>query len=85
MNETKARADDRLPVDGSGEQLVFNRDGRRPISLAVTPRYTGRVRGVAARMALIEDVMKDVSPQSYFGPDAARSQDFLYDDDGLPA
>jgi hypothetical protein len=36
------------------------------------------------RYALIKSVQLSVADKVKPGPDAARSQDFLYDDDGLP-
>jgi hypothetical protein len=35
------------------------------------------------RKAILDDVMASLPP-AVPGPDAARSQDFLYDEDGLP-
>jgi hypothetical protein len=37
-----------------------------------------------ARRALIDAVQKSAASRVTPGPDAARSQDFLYGDDGLP-
>jgi hypothetical protein len=38
----------------------------------------------AQRLAIIEAVQAAAAAKVLPGPDAARSQDFLYDDDGLP-
>lgn len=37
------------------------------------------------RYAQIAAIAAAASREAFLGPDAARSQDFLYDDDGLPA
>jgi len=39
----------------------------------------------AHRRAVLERLQRSVSSKITPGPDAAHSQDFLYDDDGLPA
>ena len=39
----------------------------------------------AERAAIVEEVRAQCAGKATPGPSAARSQDFLYDDDGLPA
>jgi antitoxin (DNA-binding transcriptional repressor) of toxin-antitoxin stability system len=38
-----------------------------------------------ARLRVIREVVANAPPKPKHWPDAAHSQDFLYDDDGLPA
>lgn len=65
----------------AGEDVVLTRHGRpiaRIVPLAKRP-------SAAERAALLDDVVAASRHKTRPGPDAARSQDFLYDDDGMPA
>jgi len=44
-----------------------------------------RVPDVEARCRLLAQVRASAAAKATAGPDAARSQDFLYDENGLPA
>ena len=45
---------------------------------------TSRRQSFEERWAIIEQAVKEAAPNIVPGPSAARSQDFLYDEDGLP-
>ena len=81
LSEAKAILTDLVRRAEAGEQVTLTRNGKEVIRL--TPvQLSPSVR--AKRIAAIE------AAQALVGPlppdfDAARSQDFLYDDDGLPA
>jgi prevent-host-death family protein len=64
----------------AGEEIVLTRHGQETVKLvAVVSRPTPE-----ARRQLLESVRASASKKATPGPDAARSQDFLYDEDGLP-
>jgi prevent-host-death family protein len=64
----------------AGEQVVLTRHGHPVVRL--TPVMAAV--DAEARRALIEAVSASAATQVVAGPSAARSQDFLYDEDGLP-
>jgi len=64
----------------SGEDVVLTRHGRpvvRLVPMQKRPSAADRLAAMRAAQAAAQEVMTP-------GPSAARSQDFLYDDDGLP-
>jgi prevent-host-death family protein len=76
VSEAKARLTDLVRRAEAGEEVVLTRHGQPTVRLApVRPAVD-----IAARRALLESVRGSISD----GPSAARSQDFLYDEDGLP-
>lgn len=65
----------------AGEEVVLTRHGRATVRLAPVERRPD----AAARRAAIAAIRAEAAKKRTDGPSAARSQDFLYDDDGLPA
>ena len=65
----------------AGEEVVLTRHGRATVRLAPVERRPT----AAERRAAIAAVQAAAAEKTVEGPGAARSQDFLYDDDGLPA
>lgn len=66
-----------------GEDIVLTENGEPRARLEVV---TGFNPDGDARLKLIEEIQERVRRKNLPpGPDAAHSQDFLYDDDGLPA
>jgi len=64
----------------AGEEIVLTRLGEPVLRLVpFKPKP-----GPESRLALIEAVRAAARARATPGPDAARSQDFLYDDHGLP-
>jgi prevent-host-death family protein len=65
----------------AGDDVILTRRGKEVARLVpiVAPR------GAASRRALMERIRASASARAAPGPDAARSQDFLYDNDGLSA
>jgi prevent-host-death family protein len=64
----------------AGEEIVLTRFGRPvvrlvPVAATKTP---------AERRHLLEALCESARATATTGPDAARSQDFLYDENGLP-
>lgn len=64
----------------AGEEVIFTRHGHEAVRLTpIRPAVDGR-----ARKALLEKVRAAAAQKITSGASAARSQDFLYDGDGLP-
>jgi prevent-host-death family protein len=64
----------------AGDDVVLTRHGKPAVRLVpITP-----VAGPEARRALLKSTRAAAAARVTQGPGAARSQDFLYDDDGLP-
>ncbi|MEA3031235.1 MAG: hypothetical protein QOG13_2560 [Sphingomonadales bacterium] len=79
ISDAKGRLTDLVRRAEAGDDVVLTRHGRpavRLVSVALKASHE-------ERRALLEALRG--SGKGSFGPDAARSQDFLYDDYGLPA
>lgn len=79
VSDAKGRLTDLVRRAEAGDEIVLTKHGRPAVRLVSVARKPGR----AERRALLEALRG--SGKGGFGPDAARSQDFLYDDHGLPA
>jgi len=79
VSEAKGRLTDLVRRAEAGDEVVLTRHGRPAVRLVSVTRDPTR----AEKRALLEALRG--SGKGAFGPDAARSQDFLYDDYGLPA
>ena len=64
----------------AGDEVILTRHGQAAVRLV--PIKTAPDR--KSRRALLEAVRASAATKAAAGPDAARSQDFLYGDDGLP-
>jgi len=81
VSEAKGQLTELVRRAESGEEVILTRHGHPVVRLAP-------VRAIAdgkSRRALIEAVRAAAVAKAAAGPNAARSQDFLYGDDGLPA
>jgi len=67
---------------GAGEDVIFTRHGQTVARLVPAAEQTDIA---ARRMAALERFQRAAAKVITPGPEAARSQDFLYDEDGLPA
>jgi prevent-host-death family protein len=65
----------------AGDEIVLTRHGQDVARLVATAAAPGR----AGRRALMEKAWAAAAAKALPGPVAARSQDFLYGDDGMPA
>lgn len=64
----------------AGDEVILTRHGSAAVRLVpVKPATDGK-----SRRALLNTLRSAAAEKVLSGPDAARSQDFLYDDDGLP-
>ena len=80
VSEAKGRLTELVRRAGAGEEVVLTRHGKAVVRLVpVQPQPNAE-----ARRALIAAVQTRVRDKRTEGAVAARSQDFLYDEDGLP-
>ncbi len=64
----------------AGDEVILTRHGKPAVRLvAIKPKLDR-----AGRRALLESVRASGARRPLDGPSAARSQDFLYDEHGLP-
>ena len=64
----------------AGDEVILTRHGVAAVRLVPVKVAPDR----KSRAALLEAARKSGAAKATSGPDAARSQDFLYGDDGLP-
>ena len=81
LSEAKATLTELVRRAEAGEAVTLTRNGKEvvrlvPVQLSPSARAR-RIAAIEAAQALVGPLPPDF--------DAARSQDFLYDDDGLPA
>jgi prevent-host-death family protein len=81
ISEAKARLADLVRRAEKGDNVVLTRHGRPIVRLA---RVEGQRLTPAERRALLMELQASAMRKVTEGPDAARSQDFLYDEFGLP-
>ena len=81
LAEAQAQLTDLVRLAEAGEEVILTQHDREVARLV--PSRPGATRETKAR--LIQSVRAEARRHASPGPDAARSQDFLYDDDGLPA
>lgn len=80
VSDAKAQLTELVRRAEAGDEIVLTRHGNpavRLVPVAVAP-------DVASRRALMESAQASASAKALPGPGAARSQDDLYGDDGLP-
>jgi len=64
----------------AGEDVVLTRHGQATVRLVPVRKMPDS----ATRRKIIEEAQAMARGKALPGPDAAHSQDFLYDEDGLP-
>lgn len=64
----------------AGDEVILTRHGNAAVQLVPIKAATTR----EFRRNLLEAMRASAAAKAVAGPSAARSQDFLYDDDGLP-
>ncbi len=65
----------------AGDEVILTRHGHAAVRLVPVTGMPDRT----SRRALLQSVRAAGGAKAAAGPEAARSQDFLYGDDGLPA
>lgn len=81
VTDAKGQLTDLVRRAQAGDDIVLTRHGHPAVRLV--PVQTAPDQ--AARHALLSAVQASAAAKARPGPNAARSQDFLYGDDGLPA
>ncbi|MBA4208419.1 MAG: type II toxin-antitoxin system prevent-host-death family antitoxin [Parvibaculum sp.] len=80
VSDAKGQLTELVKRAESGDEVILTRRGHevaRLVPITVLP-------SAQSRRALMERVRIDAAGKARSGPDAARSQDFLYDEGGLP-
>lgn len=80
VTDAKAQLTELVRRAEAGDEVVLTRHGHPAVRLVAVNR---RRLSPEERMALLEE-LRAASVNATPGPSAARSQDFLYDEDGLP-
>jgi prevent-host-death family protein len=80
VSEAKAVLTDLVRRAEAGEEVVLTRHGA-PVAHIVAIRAKP---DLAARRAALLTLIEEKTDRHSGGPDAARSQDYLYDEHGLP-
>ena len=78
VTDAKAQLTELVRRAEAGEEVVLTRHGHPVVRLVAVKKKRDR----EALRAVVEEIWATAKPTP--GPCAARSQDFLYDDDGLP-
>jgi prevent-host-death family protein len=80
VSEAKGQLTELVRHAEAGDEVILTRRGQAAVRLVpVTTGPSGR-----ARRALLDRVRAAGTTKATPGPDAARSQDFLYGEDGIP-
>jgi prevent-host-death family protein len=80
VSEAKAQLTDLIHRAEAGEEIVLTRFGQAVARITpMKPKQTP-----AETLAIIREIQASVRGKIIPGPDAAHSQDFLYDESGMP-
>jgi prevent-host-death family protein len=80
VSEAKSRLTDLVRRAEAGDEVILTRHGHAAVRLAPVRVAPGQ----AERREILEAIRAAGAAKAKPGPSAARSQDFLYGDDGLP-
>lgn len=80
VSDAKGQLTDLVKRAEAGDEVVLTRRGHEVVRLVPVIA----VSGGKERRALMEKIRLSAAEKAVRGPAAARSQDFLYDDNGLP-
>jgi prevent-host-death family protein len=80
VSEAKGQLTELVRRAEAGDEVVLTRHGHPAVRLVPVMAVPDR----SARRALLEAIRKSGATKASAGPGAARSQDFLYGDDGMP-
>lgn len=80
LTEAKAQLTELVRRAESGDEVVLTRHGQPAVKLVPIRA----VQDKATRLAIIAEIQASARGKGTPGPSAARSQDFLYDENGLP-
>jgi len=86
VTDAKAKLTDLVRRAEGGDDVVLTRHGHPIVQLTPVARKSSPEDVRARRLAAIDQAIKEARERGPDGgPSAARSQDFLYGEDGLPA
>ncbi|MBZ9647147.1 type II toxin-antitoxin system prevent-host-death family antitoxin [Sphingobium sp. 3R8] len=80
VSDAKAQLTDLVRRAEAGDEVILTRHGHAAVRLVPIKAQVD----AKSRRALIEAIRAEAARIASPGPCAARSQDFLYDDEGLP-
>jgi prevent-host-death family protein len=80
VTEAKGQLTELVRRAEAGDEIILTRHGKAAARLVPLRQRAD----VEARRQLVTEIQKAAAGKALPGPDAARSQDFLYDDNGLP-
>jgi prevent-host-death family protein len=80
VTEAKGQLTELVRRAEAGEEIILTRHGHPAVRLAPLRAGTDK----KSRSALLQALRASTAAKAAAGPNAARSQDFLYGDDGLP-
>jgi len=80
VSEAKGQLTELVRRAEAGDEVVLTRHGHAAVRLVPVKTPPGK----ASRRALLEAARGSGAAKATAGPRAARSQDFLYGDEGLP-
>lgn len=80
VSEAKGQLTDLVRRAEEGDEIILTRHGQPAVRLVPVRAVPKR----KIRRQLLEAARTAGAAKAYVGPSAARSQDFLYDDKGLP-
>lgn len=81
VSQAKAHLTELIRRAEAGDEVILTRRGQAVARLTALTRPLS----VEQRRAVISEIQRSVGAAARPGPDAARSQDFLYDESGLPS
>lgn len=80
VSEAKAQLTELLRRAEAGDEVIITRYGHPIVELIPAKEVHAR-----RRLEVIREIQAEAAKKMLPGPCAARSQDFLYDENGLPA
>ncbi|HEY7645720.1 MAG TPA: type II toxin-antitoxin system prevent-host-death family antitoxin [Hyphomicrobiales bacterium] len=80
VTEAKGQLTELVRRAEAGDEVILTRHGQPAVRLVPVKR----VADAQSRRALLDRVRASAAVKATAGPSAARSQDFLYGEDGLP-
>ncbi len=80
VTEAKGQLTDLIRRAEAGDEVILTRHGKAVVRLAPVQAPVD----AAAKRKLLQRLRTKAGAKMQAGPSAARSQDFLYDEDGLP-
>ncbi len=81
VTEAKGKLTDLVRRAEAGDEVILTRHGHAAVRLVPIKVATD----LEARRELIDRIIESAAGKATPGPCAARSQDWLYDENGLPA